>query len=341
MTLSICAFSLVVRVAAAAHEALGPDLHQIQKEISLLKSELFTEMDIKIKRSVEAAVNSTLDSFLLSLLSLLASSGISPSHPASSCKEILQLAPQSPSGLYWIRGADNGPKHMYCDMERSCKGVAGGWMRVSSFNITDNISTCPIGLNTLSSPHRLCGKSSSGCVSVMFPVQGVEYSQVCGKIIGYQDGTPDAFTRFIPDQITVDTNYMDGISLTHGQSPRKHIWTFVAALHEANTHPLSLCPCSNKHSTHIHNIPSFLGHDYFCDTGCRSNPQFHTLYGDDPLWDSAGCSENSTCCEWNSPPWFRKEISPSSQNDIEMRLCTDEGKDNENIFVESLDIFVQ
>ena len=77
---------------------------------------------------------------LLSQFSHLLTPGYSPSHPASSCKEILQLAPQSPTGLYWIRGTDNGPKHMYCDMERSCKGVAGGWMRLASIDMTD-IST--------------------------------------------------------------------------------------------------------------------------------------------------------------------------------------------------------
>ena len=82
--------------------------------------------------------------------------GYTPSHPASSCKEILQLAPQSTSGLYWISGTDNRPRQMYCDMERSCKGVAGGWMRVASIDMTDNSSTCPSGPRTLTSPLRLC-----------------------------------------------------------------------------------------------------------------------------------------------------------------------------------------
>ena len=48
---------------------------------------------------------------LLSQFSHLLNPGYSPSHPASSCKETLQLA-TPPSGLYWIRGTDNGPKHM-------------------------------------------------------------------------------------------------------------------------------------------------------------------------------------------------------------------------------------
>ena len=120
--------------------------------------------------------------------------GYTLSHPASSCKEILQLAPQSTSGLYWIRGTDNRPRQMYWDMERSCKGVAGGWMKVASIDMTDTSSTCPSGLRTLTSPRRLCAMNIDGigCSSALLPVHGVEYSQVCGKIIGYQDKTANA-----------------------------------------------------------------------------------------------------------------------------------------------------
>ena len=75
--------------------------------------------------------------------------GLTPSHPATSCKEILQLDQHSPPGLYWIRGTDGAAKHMYCDMERSCKGVGGGWMRVVSVNMTDSSNSCPSGLRTL------------------------------------------------------------------------------------------------------------------------------------------------------------------------------------------------
>ena len=65
---------------------------------------------------------------------------------------------------------------MYCDMERSCKGVAGGWMRLASIDMTDTSSNCPSGLRTLTSPRRLCAKNidGAGCSSVVFPVQGVK-----------------------------------------------------------------------------------------------------------------------------------------------------------------------
>ncbi|CAI8020033.1 hypothetical protein GBAR_LOCUS12001, partial [Geodia barretti] len=114
--------------------------------------------------------------------------GYNATHPASSCEEILQLATQSTSGLYWLRGTDNRPSQMYCDMERSCKGVAGGWMRVASIDMTDTSSTCPSGLRaTFTFVVNVCTRNidGSGCSSAMLPVQGVEYSQVCGKIIGY------------------------------------------------------------------------------------------------------------------------------------------------------------
>ena len=112
--------------------------------------------------SVKAAVSRTVKDLLLSQFSHLLTQGYSPTLPASSCKEILQLAPQSPSGLYWIRGTDNGPKHMYCDMERSCKGVGGGWMRLASIDMTNISNNCPSGLKTITSSRRLCAESIDG-----------------------------------------------------------------------------------------------------------------------------------------------------------------------------------
>ena len=170
---------------------------------------------------------------LLSQLSHLVTPGLTPSHPATSCIEILQLAPQSPSGLYWIRASGHAVKQMYCDMERSCKGVGGGWMRVASINMTDT-------------------------------------SRVCGKIIGYQEKTPDAFHG--GGQTSIDSHYIDGISLIYGH-PRKHIWTFAAALHEFNSNWHLVCPCTNtRNALHVM-IPSFVGHDHFCDTGNENQVQ--------------------------------------------------------------------
>ena len=151
----------------------------------------------------------------------------------------------------------------------------------------------------------------------------------------------DAFSPYIRgDQTTIDSHYVDGISLTHGTSPRQHIWTFAAALHEYNSGPNVVCPCTNTRNSPPPAVPDFVGHDYFCDTGSENYFQ-HIFYGADPLWDGAGCGQYNTCCSWNSPPWFLKNISPPISNDIEMRMCTDSSRSDEDMNFESLEIYVQ
>ena len=292
----------------------------------------------------DASIRDVFKDFVESELFHLITPGYTSHLPASSCKEILELAPDSPSGLYWIRGTDNGSQHMYCDMERSCNGVGGGWIRVASIDMTECGGECPSGLRTIvEGSHRVCAMNidGAGCSSVVFPVEGVQYSQVCGKIIGYQRGSPDGFWPYIGGgQTTIDSQYVDGISLTHGQCPRKHIWTFAAALHEYNSHRDNVCPCTNIRNNPSPAVPPFVGQDYFCDTGSENYFQ-NIFYPNDPLWDGAGCGQFSTCCSFNSPPWFLKELSPSTSDDIEMRLCRDESRNNEDILFEVLELYVQ
>ena len=340
---------IVLTTASRLREEIKSQLDETElctcqpQNCSSLHEDLVASIETRVTDSVKAAVSRTVEDLLLSRFAHLITPGFTPSLPATSCKEILQLAPQSPSGLYWIRGTNNAAKHMYCDMEGSCKGVAGGWMRVASIDMTDNSSKCPSGLRTLTSPRRLCAKNidGPGCSSAVLPVQGVQYSRVCGKIIGYQQGSPDAFGAYIHHgQRTIDSHYVDGISLTHGTSPRKHVWTFVAALHEYNSNPNNVCPCTNTRNSPPPAVPDFVGHDYFCDTGSENRYQ-NIFYGDDSLWDGAGCGQFNTCCSWNSPPWFLKNISPPTSDNIEMRLCSNSGRSNEDINFESLEVYVQ
>ena len=320
----------------------------VNETVSDILAPLISNSDIDtIKEAIKEAVNETVSDILVPVISQLfhlITPGYTSHLPASSCKEILELAPDSPSGLYWIRGTDNGSQHMYCDMVRSCNGTGGGWMRVASIDMTECSGECPSGLRTIvEGSHRVCAMNidGAGCSSVVFPVEGVQYSQVCGKIIGYQQKTTDAFWQYIGGgQTTIDSRYVDGISLTHGQCPRKHIWTFVAALHEYNSHRDNVCPCTNIRNNPPPAVPPFVGQDYFCDTGSENHYQF-IFYGNDPLWDGAGCGQFSTCCSFNSPPWFLKELSPPTSDDVEMRLCANENRSNEDITFETLEIYVQ
>ena len=109
-------------------------------------------------------------------------------------------------------------------------------------------SYCEGNLNlSYTNPIRLCGRRTDyGCDSVTFTIHGVQYKQVCGRVRGYQFGSPDAFDEVhgnCPAPCTIDKPYVDGVSITHGDSPRKHIWTYSAGVYENITSTAS-CPCS-------------------------------------------------------------------------------------------------
>ena len=213
-------------------------------------------------------------------------------------------------------------------------------MRVANLDMTDPNQNCPAGfqlVNRTSAPLRTCGRPGpAGCVSTTFQTYGVEYSHVCGKVIGYQDQTPDAF--HISNRHSV---YVDGVSLTHGQTPRRHIWTFAGAVDEIGSHRLNICPCTRSDVPYTGPmIPSFVGQDYFCDTGSRGPYQYGVFYADDPLWDGQGCGGNSTCCEFNNPPWFCKQLPQPTTDDIELRLCGDEATNNEDTPIEQVEIYI-
>ena len=178
---------------------------------------------------------------LVNRLNALHQPGKSPSHAAVSCKEIYDYDPNIPSGPYWIKTLDGTAVSRFCDMTRTCGGVTGGWMQVTKLDMRNSSSRCPSGLRERVHPtKRLCGMGidGGGCSHVNFLTNGIGYNQVCGKIIAYQYGNTNAFgyagtgtgqPRYI------DGNYLDGVSLTHGRSPRKHIWTFAAAYDEVGT----------------------------------------------------------------------------------------------------------
>ena len=259
-------------------------------------------------------------------------------NPVPSCK----LIPQgSLSGHYWIQNAGTGYANLeYCDMTRRCYNSTGGWMRVAHLNMTDPNQHCPSGFRLITSPKRTCGTPGSRCVSTTFPLNGVKYSRVCGKIIGYQYSTIDAFDPYYLDRSrTIDGQYVDGVSLTHGQTPRKHIWTFAAAHDEIRSNQW-VCPCTKNNTDFSGVVPPFIGQDYFCDTGSTYQVRAQ-FYHADPLWDGSGCGSTSSCCGFNNPPWFCKQLPQSTTDDIELRACTDEVSSNEYLALETVEIYVQ
>ena len=208
-------------------------------------------------------------------------------------------------------------------------------MRVADINMTRQEENCPTGFREVtSSGKRMCGGRGTNCVSTNFSSHGVEYSRVCGRIIGYQFATPDAFAGYRANQRSIDSYFLDGIVLTYG-SPRSHIWSFAAEYNQYTNR----CPCNSE--SHSGTIPPYVQNDYFCDSahGYSTGPSF-TYLVEDPLWDGAGCVQGS-CCQFNSPPWFCKDLPHPTSEDIELRLCLNEDISNEDAPFEVVEIYIQ
>ena len=275
--------------------------------------------------------------------------GTTQTSPADSCSNVFYTCP---SGYYWVRSFNGTAVQVYCDIDRVCGcNSSGGWARVAYLNMTDPTQQCPSPwiLQTHSSePRRLCGRSSSGasCASVTYSTFGINYSHVCGRVIGYQNSTPDAFGISNSGSQTIEGYYVDGISLTHGSpGARQHIWTFVAGLTENDTltYPLNSCPCADR-TTELSLVPSFVGNDYFCESGNPSLTHSFSFYANDPLWDGQGCG-SSFCCELSyppgvTPPWFCKQLPQATTDDIEVRICGNEHNGSEDTPVEIIELYI-
>ena len=71
------------------------------------------------------------------------------------------------------------------------------------------------------------------------------------------------------------------MSITHG-SPRQHVWT-LAATHDEFHEPLRLseysaCPCVHPNHSFTGVISTFVGNDYYCESGAinQMQPRFYS-----------------------------------------------------------------
>ena len=117
----------------------------------------------------------------------------------------------------------------------------GLWRQVFHLNTSSQDQSCPGDWNvhTVSSV-RGCTGADRSCRSAYSDEVHLQYSKVCGRAVGRSTTTPDVFYRTISGQTTVEGNYLDGVSVTHGApGSRTHIWSFGAG------HP-GRCPCDSS-----------------------------------------------------------------------------------------------
>ena len=254
----------------------------------------------------------------------------------SSCQDILKGNPNAESGIYALADGD-----AYCDMDSPCGG--DGWTRIADVNMGRYSQDCPEGfVYYYDQSVRLCGQparsSGSNCSSTVFSSRNITYSEVCGRVLAYQYGSTDAFGHEALRN-DIDVAYVDGISITHG-SPRQHIWTFANGLQDTLDLPnlrRAFCPC-NSNGIPSHK-PEFIDEDYYCESAVHDIWRI-ILYRDDPLFDNDGCGPLETaCCDKGLLPYFYKALGGSFTDDIEFRICSDEGGEDTRVSV--IELFIR
>ena len=217
-----------------------------------------------------------------------------------------------------------------------CGIFSPNWRRVAYIDTTRGPGQCPSGLvehvNSTTN-QTACGRSTDvGCSSVTYPAEG-SYTNICGRVRGYQFYSPNAFRG---SGYSINGFYVDGISITRG-SPRQHVWTYTAYWYEGRT---SRCPCGRTNTSDYSNVPDFVGRDVYCETSFAASSGSNRTAWENPLWDGAGstCGTGGQCCATFG--WFHKTVSPSTSDHIEARWCADQERSNEDVLTDLVDIWV-
>ncbi len=226
---------------------------------------------------------------------------------------------------------------------RVCDCGGPGWTQVAYIDMSDPSQQCPNNWNTYNANGiRGCNRRSqtNRCYSAIFPVNGI-YTRVCGKVLAYMRGDPDAFLNSIRGINSIEQSYVDGVSVTYGASgSRKHIWTFASA--DSGTGNFSSHSCSCIHSDtdwpHTNKLPSFMGNNYFCELGLAKGAPREVPYPN-ILWDGKNCTDPNTCCKFSNPPWFCVSLPEPISEPIEVRLCLSESLSNEDLIITDVEIY--
>ena len=157
---------------------------------------------------------------------------------------------------------------------------------------------------------------------------------MCGRARGYQKGDTLAYYGAAYRK-TIDEDYLSGLSITYSSNPRQHIWSFASGRGERYSR-LWNCPCSAHGG---YGPSSFVGSDYYCESASLYSIDHDKYYFNDALWDGAGCVDN--CCVNPKQPWFYRQLSQTTQNDIEARICAASSFSYRSTLIDQLELYIQ
>ena len=152
--------------------------------------------------------------------------------------------------------------------------------------------------------------------STFYSPHGFGYSKVCGQIRVYQFRSPDGFPPLHDSNASPNiencNTYVDGVTITYGSNPHKHIWTYRESVGVEFNPPQYIYPCNNdSNGTYV---PDWIGSDHYCESGLSSEQNHQeVLYFNDALWDGQQCGGNEgPCCTNPKMPWFIKIVNETT-----------------------------
>ena len=241
--------------------------------------------------------------------------GLYEVYPAASCRTISLLHPSFRSDYYWVQSGNGQSIRVYCKLSTFYYSLhyyyyydytVPGWMRIAKLSKNHNGTKCFSGLkqSALNRSSCVAQSDSANCSHTLFSSFNIPYSRIHGIVRSYGVGTPNGF-RSISQGI--NDNYVDGISFTYGMPPnRQHIYSFAA---------------TSGSCFLIGHRPNFVSSDYNCLTTLNM---------------AASVCSGSSCLKY-----FFVQLEASTDQDIEMRVCRDQSRNDEDIVIEDIEIYVR
>lgn len=228
----------------------------------------------------------------------------------SSCAEIAARDPSAVDGEHEIE-VGGTILRVWCDIG------GGGWTRVADVDAATG--SCPAGWEPLADP-PVCWVSPAGCAPpverpVSFDVPLATYTEVRGYVAGHQFGTTDAFKPSEAGGASVDSVYVDGVSITVG-TPRAHVWTYASGVFATGGDTnRQTCPCEGGVAA-----PGFVGERHHCDSANDARSLSIVWHG--AIWDETGT--DAACATGASPMWFETALDVATSAPLEVRIMHDQ-----------------